>query len=196
MYHTVTLRFSAHVGKSLAVVKITHLPRSWESSVSIVLGYSLRPGNSNVWFLPGTRFLKLSIAALEPTQPPSEWLPRLLSTLGKVPGGITVTIHLHWCLVYKWVQLYHHSPYMQGRAPLHLAGSKFWRGKGMKGSYKNAWPISLACSITVRGQCHQVKEFTEMYSGKLSAWINCNLWYDFYPSLTGKQAMDRTDEGT
>ena len=32
MCHTVTLRFSAHVGNNLAVVIITHLPRSWESS--------------------------------------------------------------------------------------------------------------------------------------------------------------------
>jgi hypothetical protein len=54
---TQTLCFSAHVGNNLAVVIITHLPRSWESSASIVA--RLWPQNSEVWSLARTKVFSL-----------------------------------------------------------------------------------------------------------------------------------------
>jgi hypothetical protein len=105
MCHTVTLCFSAHVGNNLAVI-ITHLPRSWESSASIVARLwpsklqGLIPGRDKSFLF---LYPKLSIAALDPNEPPSEWLPRLLSTPGKVTGWC-------WGQGYELVELYLHSP--------------------------------------------------------------------------------------
>ena len=79
MCHTVTLCFSAHVGNNLAVVIITHLPRSLESSASIAVRLwcmaskvqGLIPDRDLSFFL----FSKLSAAALEPANLPVNGCP-------------------------------------------------------------------------------------------------------------------------
>jgi hypothetical protein len=70
MRHTVTLCFSAHVGNNLAVVIITHLPRSWDSSASIVA--RLWPQNSKA----GTRVFSLlqTVHSSSGAQPTSQWM--------------------------------------------------------------------------------------------------------------------------
>jgi hypothetical protein len=67
---------SCHLAASTSDSRSSNIPnRGPGSSVSIVAGYRLDgPGIKSRW---GQDFLHTSILALEPTQPPIQWVPGL-----------------------------------------------------------------------------------------------------------------------
>jgi hypothetical protein len=118
-------RFTLRPFYSVEISRGTHWIRcSRDSSVGIALGYELDDRGSRVDSRRGLGiflFTTASRTAVEPTQPPIEWIPGALSVGIKRPGSEADHSLPSSAEVKEWVELY-----------LHYLSTPSWRGAQLK----------------------------------------------------------------